>query len=189
MIVATRVRPERMANIPTHRQQTFPLSLLTVLLHAKKPMASRMKGRRKGIHCHSREDRKIVSIHSLSATQDCHTTVIINLTATRPLLRSYKPSTALCDLHLASYAPNHPKGTFACAEAKASRYAPQIPYGNLAVKRSDFYTDFSRNPFVLQKRDRVFAIPKVSRATRRLADHVRLYKLNSIHPFNLSSLI
>ena len=99
-----------MANIPTQHQQTFPLSLLTVLLHAKKPMASRMKGRRKGIHCHSREDRKIVSIHSLSATQDCHTTVIINLTATRPLLRSYKPSTALCDLHLASYAPNHPKG-------------------------------------------------------------------------------
>lgn len=99
-----------MANIPTQHQQTFPLSLLTVLLHAKKPMASRMKGRRKGIHCHSREDTKIVSIHSLSATQDCHTTVIINLTATIPLLRSYKPSTALCDLHLASYAPNHPKG-------------------------------------------------------------------------------
>lgn len=75
-----------MANLPTQHQQTFPLSLLTVLLHAKKPMAGRMKGRRKGIHCHSREDKKIVSIRSQLAIQDCHTTAIINLTATRTTL-------------------------------------------------------------------------------------------------------
>lgn len=45
-----------MANILTHRQKTFPLSLLTVLLRAKEPMADRMKGRRKRIHCHNQKD-------------------------------------------------------------------------------------------------------------------------------------
>ena len=45
-----------MANLPTQHQQTFPLSLLTVLLRAKEPMADRMKGRWKRIHCHNQKD-------------------------------------------------------------------------------------------------------------------------------------
>ena len=134
----------------------------------------------------TKEDSSLAPIHnSLTTIRNNLTTAIRSLTATTTrtatssLLRTQE-----CDLHAKSS-----QGTFACAEARASRYDLQSPYGNLAVKRSDFYTDFSRNPFVLQNRDRVFAIPKVSRATRRLADHVRLYKQNSIHPFNQLSLI
>ena len=45
-----------MANLPTQHQQAFPLSLLTTLLYSKEPMADRMKGRRKRIHCPNQKD-------------------------------------------------------------------------------------------------------------------------------------
>ena len=80
-----------MANIPIQHQQTFPLSLLTFLLRAKKPMAGRMKGRRKGILCHNQEDSsKVNDINSLTANTNRLATAISSLTAIYPQFQGYR---------------------------------------------------------------------------------------------------
>jgi hypothetical protein len=163
---------------------TFPLCLMAYLLRIQKPMAVRMKGKEMTNHQHSKENSR--HSHSLTALSSMAMEATIrSLMAMTTLTASIAISDSLEGLWSATCTAQPSQGKFADTGCKASQDALLSPDGNFGAKSPYILEGLFEKSFCSTKQVSLLPVLlKVSRTTRRLADHVLLSNHFIFIPFH-----